>query len=208
MMKAKNNQAGFTLVEIALALVVVALGVVGIFALVPQASEASRKSVDATELAVFADFVFESLQIKASNLDDDEFKNFQLGGDLRANLSHAWIAVENTQTYVQAAGWNVAASSPRIYRCTPDYYGEGGGGTGSGGSDPLHVEQYEVAQYTYTLHVTNNFAVVGVDEADAKAMARLEVWPGDRRAAVAEAISANTSLPGSYVFYREFKPIY
>ena len=62
-----RNKEGYSLVEVSLALLVVAIGLMTIFALIPDGLGLSRKSVDATEVAAFADFVFASLDGMASS---------------------------------------------------------------------------------------------------------------------------------------------
>jgi prepilin-type N-terminal cleavage/methylation domain-containing protein len=56
-MNKSNKKDGFTLVEIALALLVVAIGVVSIMGLFPAGLQANQRSIDETRVAMFAEDV-------------------------------------------------------------------------------------------------------------------------------------------------------
>lgn len=58
---AASCQAGFTLVEVALAVLVVALGVLAVFGLLSAGLDQSAKAIAETEGAIFADNVFHGL---------------------------------------------------------------------------------------------------------------------------------------------------
>lgn len=189
-MKHRKSEEGFTLVEIALALLVAALGVMGVFALVPQAMDTSRRSVDSTEISAFANFVFDSLQVHAT---DPDFLWTQFADNQSAvnpYVSHALIAADTTQEVVRAQGSDVV----NLYQWTPSYYGGEGGGATVGTA--LYVTNYATAAFTYSLDL-------GVVAGNLR-YARLEVWPGNK---VAVLQVPGNEVYGSSVFYREYLPI-
>ena len=60
------RKSGFTLVEVALALLVVGVGIVAIFGLFPAGMEAGRRTVNETQAALFAEEVFTAYRSLAS----------------------------------------------------------------------------------------------------------------------------------------------
>lgn len=186
-MKNRNATAGFTLVEIALALLVAGLGVIAVFGLFPQGMDASRKSVEATEAAAFAEFVFEGIQNEATNFPWATFDDAGGVNSLRLNLSHLIIGcdVVATQKFVIAQG----PTTPNLYLWIPFWFG----------SD-LYVTNFAASTFTYTLDI----GVAGVTTK----YARLEVWAGDRMGPVSSAAATGGTFAGGTVFYREFLPNY
>lgn len=67
-MRASNpyRRGGFTLVEVALAVVVVAVGIMAAFALIQSGLDSSQKALSDTRAAIFADDVFNGLRSKSS----------------------------------------------------------------------------------------------------------------------------------------------
>ena len=187
MMRARNK-LGYSLVEVSLALLVAAIGLVTIFALFPDGLASSRKSVSASEISAFADYVFASMQSMAGGTNETAWDAFRNNGT-NVPLSHMLFGVDKqppTQPYVEPRGY----LSPMVYFWIPkDAYGEGE----SGG-----IAQYKVATFTYTLDI----GVTGTCK-----YARLEVWPGDVSNRVFTAVRNGRQFPGSTVFYREFVPI-
>lgn len=61
-----GRRAGFSLVEVTLALLVVAVGLTATFALFPEGLKATREAVNDTEVALFADYVFGTLAATAA----------------------------------------------------------------------------------------------------------------------------------------------
>ena len=64
--KNKEGRAGYSLVEVTLALLVVAIGLTATFALFPEGLKATRAAVDDTEVGLFADYVFGTLAVTAA----------------------------------------------------------------------------------------------------------------------------------------------
>jgi hypothetical protein len=62
----KPGRAGYSLVEVTLALLVVAIGLTATFALFPEGMKATRAAVNDTEVGLFADYVFSTLAATAA----------------------------------------------------------------------------------------------------------------------------------------------
>ncbi len=65
-MRIRRVSGGFTLVEVALALLVVSVGILGAFSLFPSGLAASKEAVSETQAACFAQMVFDSVRASAS----------------------------------------------------------------------------------------------------------------------------------------------
>ena len=187
-MNIRRRNGGYSLVEVSLALLVAAIGLVTIFALFPDGLASSRKSVNASEISAFADYVFASLDSMASGTNAASWQDFE-NGRTNLPLTHMFVGVDKrppTQPYVKPQGYK----SPQVYYWIPkDSYGE---------YDSAGVVRYKVATFTYTLDI----GVTGTCK-----YARLEVWPGDVSNRVSTAVRNDRRFPGSMVFYREFVPI-
>ncbi|NCD22076.1 MAG: prepilin-type N-terminal cleavage/methylation domain-containing protein [Spartobacteria bacterium] len=66
--KSRCSHSGYSLVEVTLALLVVAIGMTATFALFPEGLRATRAAVDDTEVSLFADYVFSTLSAAAAAL--------------------------------------------------------------------------------------------------------------------------------------------
>lgn len=58
-------RAGFSLVEVALAMLVVSVGLMGVFSLFPVGSEANRKAIQETQIGLFAEYVLNGFRYQA-----------------------------------------------------------------------------------------------------------------------------------------------
>ncbi|MBX7259300.1 MAG: hypothetical protein K1Y02_23260 [Candidatus Hydrogenedentes bacterium] len=186
-----SSCAGFSLVELALALLVAGLGVLSIFNMFPQGLDSCRKSTEMGEISAFASWVLDSLQaqslvIAPSNTWDTQFKS---GGTYaEVPKSHSMAFVTTTQPVVRALGFGSAGVE--AFTVAPQFHQTLGVDSG-----------YALSTFTYTLDVQSR--------GTATKYARLEVWAGDKQQAVKDAINNSTRKPaGSIVFYREFVPRY
>lgn len=68
MKEAAKAKKGFSLVEVNLAILLVALGMLVLFALFPAGLRESEAAVSDTNVGMFADFVFSGLEANASNI--------------------------------------------------------------------------------------------------------------------------------------------
>jgi prepilin-type N-terminal cleavage/methylation domain-containing protein len=62
-----GRRAGFTMIEVTLALLVVAVGVLGAFSLIPAGLQTNRKAIDETRAAMFAEMFFNSIRMQAQS---------------------------------------------------------------------------------------------------------------------------------------------
>ena len=77
-MKRRHATQGFTLVEVALALLVIGVGIVGVFGLFPAGLEASRRTVNETQAAIFAEEVFGGFRAAAGVVPWTEFDKIEV----------------------------------------------------------------------------------------------------------------------------------
>jgi hypothetical protein len=179
----ERRDGGYSLVEITLSLLVAAVGVLTVFGLFPSGLQSSRNAVEATEVAAFADYVFEELEEAVAYLPWDD-----IGSGL-ALFKH------------QAVDWGetdpVTVGEIGVFIWYPpgNRYGEDRLRVGS----DLVVRRYELAAFTYDLEVEN--VVEGGQTFDNLKYARLEVWRGDVASEVGDA-----SYPKGTVFYRQYTP--
>lgn len=110
----QHSRAGYSLVEVTLALLVVAIGLTSTFSLFPEAMKDTRAAVSDTEVALFADYVFGTLAVTAARFgkkdvgltrnfgsralsQEDKHKNQNML-DASGNLAHFyWIAEDDNQ---------------------------------------------------------------------------------------------------------------
>lgn len=65
-------KAGFSLVEVALALLVVSVGLAAVFALFPSGADANRRAIQDTQIGLFADYVLNGARHQAEEVTWDE----------------------------------------------------------------------------------------------------------------------------------------
>lgn len=121
-----RRKAGYSLVEVTLALLVVAIGLVSTFALFPEGMKATREAVNDTEIGLFADYVFSTLAATAaaqgldasspSTSDCDKYASRVLSDDSTdKKLLHSgslsrfyWIARNNDKG---TGDWNLTSKA-------------------------------------------------------------------------------------------------
>ena len=148
-----NHCAGYSLVEISLALLVAAIGIMAAFGLFPDGLSSSRKAIEATEVRSFAEFVFASLAFDASNITNEWNNDFPPGDKLM--WSHALAKPGSVADQLQV----IVSSAPQPYFWKPNYWHSSG--------------SYKATYFTYTLTIGE-----GLSGPPSK-YARLEVWPGE-----------------------------
>ena len=92
-----QRDKGFTLVEVALALLVMAIGVLAVFSLLSAGLDASARAVDDTHAAMFADSVFNSLKSLSLNWGEVEAKSNKW------IVRHSWLCTNCAIHYPTAA---------------------------------------------------------------------------------------------------------
>ena len=179
-----EGRAGFTLVEVALALLVAGLGILAVFTLFPQGMESSRRSVQATEISAFADMVMNSIQMSSDTTAD--FATLQ-NNVWKSPVSHAMAYVATTQNLIQAKGRS--NNGVQTFQITPNFVA----------SIADENAYFAYATFTYMLDIqTLPFG---------RRAATLEVWGGDRVGPVQQALAVSKNAPDRYLFYREFAPL-
>lgn len=86
-MNSAVKQDGFTLIEIALALLVASIGLMGILGLFPAGLQMSKSAVDETQAALFAETVLNGVRAQAATSRWDRIRN---GIDLPAPTPDVW----------------------------------------------------------------------------------------------------------------------
>ncbi len=88
----RRGRSGFSLVEVALALLVVSVGLTSILGLFLTATTANKRAIQDTQIGLFADYVLNGLRWRAEQVpwaditDDGTFSIPSLGGQ------YAWVA--------------------------------------------------------------------------------------------------------------------
>ena len=71
----RTRRAGFSIVEIALAMLVVGVGLMGIFALFPVGMDANRKAINETQVGHFAEYVLNGFRYEAERASWGDVRN-------------------------------------------------------------------------------------------------------------------------------------
>ena len=89
-MNRQSSSGGFTLIEVALAILVVAIGVTASFSLFPEGLKLTRESVNATEVGLFADYVFQTLDVQCQiDAADETADSWNRDSDVEQGLRNA-----------------------------------------------------------------------------------------------------------------------
>ena len=151
----QRRRSGYSLVEVSLALLVIGIGLLAVFALFPEGLGAARRAVDDVETAAFAEFVFASLAFEAADTNES-WGTFGPGVSLYRSHALEW---SGQPVIVANGGFTTIAS----FYWLPFFYGGREWG----------VATYKTAFFTYKLDVADLPIM-----APAK-YARLEVWAGE-----------------------------
>ena len=184
----RKSRAGFSLVEVTLALLVVAIGLTATFALFPEGLRMTRASVDDTECAMFAEYVFTTLDLTAGKYpggfggagwtiaDTDDFTSLMLS----RNEPPAKKQIRD-------------GGSAEAFYWYPDHYG-----LDSGDLKSDKFADYWTSAFTYTLTLgVSTWKGYG---SGASTYAVLKVWPGEYETGV-------TPKGDPRIFYREIVPL-
>lgn len=176
----RKTRAGYSLVEVTLALLVVAVGLTATFALFPEGLQAARAAVNDTEIGLFADYVFTTLDLTSGKYGG----NF--GPDWGINDTDDFISLMLSTAVPESNFQLRTGGSAQQFYWIPDYYGMSSGDYASG-----NFRDFWTSAFTYTLTV----AMTG--SGGVPAYATLKVWPGETKGRDEDA----------KVFYREILPI-
>ena len=182
-----SKQAGYSLVEVTLALLVVAIGLTATFGLFPEGLKATRAAVNDTEAALFAEYVFTTLDLTAIQKGGDYGLQWKISDTDRfiSNMLSRHVSPRNFQL---EDGGKVAH-----FYWYPDYYGYG-----SGDYKAEDFQEYFTSSFTYSLELDRKS---GDGSGGVSTYAVLKVWPGDW-----EQIPDEKKFPPR-VFYREILPV-
>ena len=179
----RDSRAGYSLVEVTLALLVVAIGLTATFALFPEGLKATRAAVDDTETSMFAEYVFTTLELTAGlvgstwAIDDARlFKSAALAGD------------------INDARFKLVTGQQAVFYWIPEDYD-----LGDGDYDAAKRAKFWTSAFTYDLQIIpgawKSLGTPGVVDSVV-----LKVWPGDYNGA--------TPAGEPRVFYREILPLW
>jgi type II secretory pathway pseudopilin PulG len=177
-----SKRAGYSLVEVTLALLVVAIGLTATFGLFPEGLKATRAAVNDTEAALFAEYVFTTLDLTAIHKGGDYGPQWQI-----ADTDH--FISKMLSRHVSPSNFQLQDGGRLShFYWYPDYYGYG-----SGDYKAEDFQAYFTSSFTYTLELKRKSAEGG----GVTTYALLKVWPGDWEA---------PKFPPR-VFYREILPV-
>ena len=182
-------RAGYSLVEVTLALLVVAIGLTATFALFPEGLKSTRAAVSDTEMGLFAEYVFSTL-------------------DLTAGLKGGTWTIQQTDLFKSAAlarpskvsdqsKFQLEVNKQSVFYWIPDYYGLAGGGD----YDAAGLQNYWTSAFTYELELIEGGGANGWKYPGAPGVrsAVLKVWPGEYVGVTPKAAPR--------IFYREILPL-
>jgi hypothetical protein len=190
----QKTRAGYSLVEVTLALLVVAIGLTATFALFPEGLKLSRASVDDTEISMFAEYVFTTLDLTAAKYPGGYRQGGPSGGVF-------WNVVQTDDFIslmlsdkVPTEKFELRASGDlETFYWIPDFYGMHGGAY-----DSSNFEDYWTSAFTYILTLeVSDWKGFG---SGATTYVLLKVWPGEFPAGV-------TPKGEPRIFYREILPL-
>lgn len=184
----RMKRAGYSLVEVTLALLVVAIGLTATFALFPEGLKATRSAVSDTEMGLFAEYVFSTLE-------------------LTAGLKGAGWTIQQTDLFKSAAlarpskvpdqsKFQFELNKQSVFYWIPDYYGLAGGDYDAAG-----LQNYWTSAFTYELKFIEGGGPSGwkVKNAPGVRSVVLKVWPGEYVGVTPQGTPR--------IFYREILPL-
>ncbi len=110
MMTPRHHRGGFTLVEVSLALLVMAVGVLGAFALFPHALAESQRASAETQASIFAETVFQTLRARAQSNWNSVNSSFSILGPGTGLLGTPAV-------WSEPAKATIRAGSIQTYQC-------------------------------------------------------------------------------------------
>lgn len=183
-----RRRAGYSLVEVTLALLVVAIGLTATFALFPEGLRATRAVVDDTECAMFAEYVFTTLDLTAAKNGGNFGSGGWAIGDTDVFISLMLSRSASDVKFQLRDGGDV-----EVFYWIPDYYGLSDGDYASG-----NFQEFWTSAFTYTLTLqVSTWKNYG---SGVTTYALLKVWPG-------EYTGTGTPKGEPRIFYREVLPL-
>lgn len=174
-------RAGYSLVEVTLALLVVAIGLTASFALFPDGLRAARAAVDDNEVAVFSEYVFATLDLAAAYASKE-------GRDWTIADANRFIS----RAFSDTAPPRLEIGTGKTFHWIPEDYD-----LGDMDYDAAKKAGFWTSAFTYDLTIAPS-TWKGIQASRATKYAILKVWPGDY---------AGANPAGEpRVFYREILP--
>ena len=105
-MQRANKRLGFTLIEVALAIVVVGVGALAMYSLIGTGMDMSARAVADTQAALFAESVFNGMRAQAqSAAQNTNWHAFWTGGmpNLRVAATSVWVNVDSMKIKIDGA---------------------------------------------------------------------------------------------------------
>ena len=174
-----RSKAGYSLVEVTLALLVVAIGLTATFSLFPEAMKNTRTAVSDTEVALFADYVFSTLAVGAA-VD---------GANFKISDTDDYASLVLAQKHLDKIELKTGSLS-RFYWIPED------DDMGTGDWDLAEDAGFWSTAFSYRLSYGKRSKGNNRDTI----YATLEVWPGEWKSI------ADEEKFKPYVFYREILP--
>lgn len=185
-----RSKSGYSLVEVTLALLVVAIGLTATFSLFPEAMKNTRAAVDDAEIALFADYVFNTLAVGAA-VDGVNFH-------IQDVNDYASLVLSDKPQNQSKRELSTGSLSQFYWIANDDDMGTAGDHPESN-PDAWHLAEdagYWSTAFSYRLTYGKRSKGNNRDTI----YATLEVWPGEWKSIADE----KTFKP--YVFYREILP--
>ena len=185
-----GTKAGYSLVEVTLALLVVAIGLTATFALFPEGLRATRAAVDDAEVAMFAEYVFTTLDLTAGTYGGE------LGVNWTINNTDDFVSLMLSQNAPPEKFELRAGGGVERFYWIPDFYGlHAANFAGTDYSAALfQAAEFWTSAFTYTLQVARKGG------GGTPVYAVLRVWPG-------EYLGGGMPPGTPRTFYREILPI-
>lgn len=182
-----KSRGGFSLVEVTLALLVVAIGLTATFALFPEGLRATRAAVDDTEIAMFAEYVFTTLDLTAGKVGGNYETDWDVGD------TDEFISLMLSRAATQSKFQIRDGGGAETFYWIPDYYGLSSGDYAAG-----NFQDFWTSAFTYTLTLkVSTWKNYG---SGVTTYAVLKVWPG-------EYTGSGTPQGTPRIFYREVLPL-
>lgn len=214
MTRQSSANGGFTLIEVALAILVVAIGITASFSLFPEGLKLTRESVNATEVGLFADYVFQTIDVQCQiDAADEDVDSWNLDKDVTSGLANARTMMKNlgkvganmlhknaidektdelgNKLSAQLYGAAGQGAARHEFYWVPQYFGLQ---DDNGAYAAKNFDTYWTSAFTYSL----NYKALGSSGRAAGRPIRLtlNVWPGN-----------NGTNAAHYVFAREILSI-
>lgn len=194
----RRGEAGFSLVEVTLALLVVAVGMTAAFSLFPEGIQSTRAAVNNTETALFADYVFSTLELAAGVkcLDGNVVpSSLPKEADYFKSIAFSKKAREEHPEYFEL---RTSSGKPKTFYWMPDYFG-------LNGVDEMNADYFrgklKTAAFTYTLTLEN---ARWKGNGGVPMYAVLKVWPGEYGDDIQ---TSDLKDKDARIFYREILPV-